>query len=217
MSKIIITISREFGSGGHAIGQEVANRLGIEYYDQKIIDEAAKISGFSENFIQRTENNVGSFLYNIAMSTAYGTGFYGSAKDLLSLDTQVFLAQQDAIHKLAKNSCVIVGRCADYVLKNEENLLRCFIYAPLKYRVQRAIEEYGIERFEAQRTVQQIDKKRKNRYNAYTDRIWGSRENYDLMINSANFKIDGACNLITESVNDRFTTQVQQNSQKIKK
>lgn len=79
--------------------------------------------------------------------------------------------------------------------------MRCFIYAPLKYRVHRAVEEYGIERFEAQRTVQQIDKKRKNRYNAYTDRIWGSRENYDLMINSANFKIDEACNLIIGSVN----------------
>lgn len=103
MRKIIITIAREFGSGGSAIGQETADRLGIEYYDRKIIDEAAKISGFSENFIQRTEENVGSFLYNIAMNTAFGTGFYGNAKDLLSLDTQVFLAQQEEYISLQKS------------------------------------------------------------------------------------------------------------------
>ncbi len=158
MSKTIITIGREFGSGGRTIGKEVAARLGIECYDDKIIDEAAKISGFTTEFIQGIDEKARtSLLYNMVMSTAYGAPFRSNANGAMSLDAQVFFAQQEAILKLARKSCVIVGRCADYVLKDEQNLLRCFVYAPLKDRLNRAVGEYGIDKYNAQKIVQQED------------------------------------------------------------
>ncbi len=124
----------------------------------------------------------------------------------MSLDAQVFFAQQEAILKLARKSCVIVGRCADYVLKDEQNLLRCFVYAPLKDRLNRAVGEYGIDKYNAQKIVQQEDKSRRNRYNTYTDRIWGARENYDLMINSSIFGILGTCELIVKAAEEKCGT-----------
>lgn len=203
MSKVIITIGRELGSGGRTIGKEVANRLGIEYYDRQIIDEAAKLSGLSAEYIREAEENItNSFLYNLVMNTAYGYPISSNPNNAMPLSTQIFLAQQDAIVKLAeKGSCVIVGRCADYVLKDRERLLRCFIYAPLESRVRRAVNEYGADRDGAEKMIRQMDKKRSSRYNAYTDQIWGSRANYDLMIDSASLGIIGACDLILESFN----------------
>ncbi len=207
MSKTIITIGREFGSGGRTIGKEVAARLGIECYDDKIIDEAAKISGFTTEFIQGIDEKARtSLLYNMVMSTAYGAPFRSNANGAMSLDAQVFFAQQEAILKLARKSCVIVGRCADYVLKDEQNLLRCFVYAPLKDRLNRAVSEYGIDKYNAQKIVQQEDKSRRNRYNTYTDRIWGARENYDLMINSSIFGILGTCELIVKAAEEKYGT-----------
>lgn len=203
MSKMIITIGREFGSGGRTIGKMVAERLGVECYDDKIIDEAAKISGFTTEFIQDIdENSPNSLLYSIVMNTAYGVPFWSKSRDNISLDTQVFFAQREVILKLARNPCVIVGRCADYVLRNEKKLLRCFIYAPLNDRIVRAVNEYGMDEYNAQKLVQHADKGRRNRYNAYTDRIWGARENYDLMINSSLFGTLGACEVIVKAAEE---------------
>lgn len=205
MKKTIITIGRELGSGGRTIGKEVAKRLGIEYYDREIIDEAAKISGLSADYIKKAEDSVtNSFLYSIVMNVGFSASLFGNSKETLPLDTQVYLAQQDAILKLAEKSCVIVGRCADYVLKDEKNLLRCFIYASMENRIQRAVNEYNIDKNEAKKTIQQMDKKRAHRYNAYTDQIWGSRENYDLLINSSKFGVEGSCDLIIESLKRKW-------------
>ena len=203
MSNVIITIGRELGSGGRTIGKEVARRLGIEYYDRQIIDDAAKISGLSTEYIQKSEDNLtGSLLFSLVMNTPYGSSYFEKSRETLPLDTQIFLAQQEAIVNLAENnSCVIVGRCADYILKDKNKLLRCFIYAPLKDRVRRAVNEYGAAKDGAERMIRQMDKKRGNRYNAYTDQIWGARANYDLMINSASLGIKGSCDLIIESFN----------------
>ena len=203
MSNVIITIGRELGSGGRTIGKEVARRLGIEYYDRQIIDDAAKISGLSTEYIQKSEDNLtGSLLFSLVMNTPYGSSYFEKSRETLPLDTQIFLAQQEAIVNLAENnSCVIVGRCADYILKDKNKLLRCFIYAPLKDRVRPAVNEYGAAKDGAERMIRQMDKKRGNRYNAYTDQIWGARANYDLMINSASLGIMGACDLIVESFN----------------
>ncbi|MBD5116657.1 MAG: cytidylate kinase-like family protein [Ruminococcaceae bacterium] len=204
----IITIGRELGSGGRTIGKEVARRLGIEYYDRQIIDDAAKISGLSAEYIQKSEDNItGSLLYSLVMNMPYGSGCFEKSRETLPLDTQIFLAQQEAIVSLAaKGSCVIVGRCADYILKDKEKLLRCFIYAPIENRVRRAVNEYGAAENGAEKMIRQMDKKRGSRYNAFTDQIWGARANYDLMINSASFGLMGACDLIIESF-DRINSR----------
>lgn len=203
MKKIVITIGREYGSGGRAIGKEVARRLGIEYYDKKIIDDAAKISDLSAEYIKNSEENVNSsLLYNLVMNTAYGVSYYAGSTETMPLATQVFLAQQKAIINLAANdSCIIVGRCADHILKDEKNLLRCFIYAPIEKRIERAVNEYGADKNTARKMIKQMDKRRSSYYNAYTDRIWGARGNYDLMINSSALGVDGSCDLIIESFN----------------
>ena len=204
----IITIGRELGSGGRTIGKEVARRLGIEYYDRQIIDDAAKISGLSAEYIQKSEDNItGSLLYSLVMNMPYGSGCFEKSRETLPLDTQIFLAQQEAIVSLAaKGSCVIVGRCADYILKDKEKLLRCFIYAPIENRVRRAVNEYGAAENGAEKMIRQMDKKRGSRYNAFTDQIWGARANYDLMINSASFGLMSACDLIIESF-DRINSR----------
>lgn len=198
---MIITIGREYGSGGRAIGKEVAKRMGVRYYDKELIDETAKISGLSAEYVQSVEESVtSSFLYNIVMNAGYSASFFGNTKETLPLDTQVYLAQQEAILKFAEDSCVIVGRCADHVLKGREKLLRCFIYAPLEDRVRRAVEEYGIDEKGAKKTVQQMDKNRSSRYNAYTDQTWGARDCYDLMINSSVCGERGSCDVIMKGI-----------------
>ena len=170
MKKIIITVGHEYCSGGREIGKKVAKRLGIAYYDSEIIDEAARTSGLSAEYIKKSEENItGSFLYNVVMNAGYAGSFFGKSKETLPLDTQVYLAQQEAILKFARESCVIVGRCADYVLKDEENLLRCFTYACMESRIQRAGKEQGIGREEARKLIHQMDKKRSQHYNTYTE------------------------------------------------
>ena len=203
MKKAIITVGHEYCSGGRAIGKEVAKRLGIAYYDSEIIDEAAKTSGLSAEYIKNSEESItNSFLYNIVMNAGYAASYFGTSKETLPLDTQVYLAQQEAILKFAQESCVIVGRCADYVLKDEENLFRCFIYASMESRMQR-IKEQGSNKDEVKKLLYQMDKKRSQHYNTYTDQIWGARDSYDLMINSSVLGIEGACNLILKGLECR--------------
>lgn len=204
MKKTIITVGHEYCSGGRAIGKEIAKRLGIAYYDSEIIDEAAKTSGLSAEYIKNSEESAtNSFLYNVVMNAGYAASYFGRSKETLPLDTQVYLAQQEAIIKFAKESCVIVGRCADYVLKDEESLFRCFTYAAIESRIQRAVNEEGIDKNEAKKLLHQMDKKRSQHYNAFTDQVWGARGNYDLMIDSSAFGIKGACDLIIEGLKQR--------------
>ncbi|MBE6715275.1 MAG: cytidylate kinase-like family protein, partial [Ruminococcaceae bacterium] len=121
--KGVITIGRELGSGGRTIGRAVAEKLGVPYYDRELIDEAAKQSGLSPDFIEKSEQAVtGSFLYNIAMGNSYSYGMLGLAgTNSLPLTMQVFIAQQKVILEYAKNPCVIVGRCSDYILRERED------------------------------------------------------------------------------------------------
>lgn len=201
MKKTIITVGHEYCSGGREIGKEVAKRLGIAYYDSEIIDEAARTSGLSAEYIKNSEETItSSFLYNIVMNAGYAASYFGTSKETLPLDAQVYLAQQNAILKFAKESCVIVGRCADYVLKDEESLFRCFIYAPIESRIQRAVKEQGVDRNEAKKLIHQMDKKRSQHYNTYTEQVWGTRGTYDLMTDSSAFGIEGTCDLIIKGL-----------------
>ena len=179
--KKIITISRQFGSGGHSIAQAVAERLGIAFYDNNLITEVAKQSGLSEEFIRENEeyaSHSSSFLYQLAMSTA---GTYGYP----SVYQKLYEAQTQVIEEIAnKESCVIVGRCADYILKDREDCLHIFIHADNEHRSKHILEKYGpTEKTTAQR-IKDKDNKRRNYYRFHTDREWGVAANYHLALDS---------------------------------
>lgn len=210
--KKFITIGREYGAGGNKIGELVAKELGIVFYDSEIIDLAAKDSGLSPEFIKNTEQNLSSgWLYTLLLGSGYNTPGTGASRLGLgpqtlnvSLADQVFYAQRDTIINLAKKGpCVLVGRCSDYVLRHCEEIprsevLNIFIYAPLADKVKRAIEENGLNPETAERDVKLIDKRRANHYNTFTERTWGNRSHYDLVVNSSLLGIEKTAKMIAE-------------------
>ena len=208
----IITISREYGSGGHTIGQLVAKELNVPFYDKEIIDMAAQNSGLSPDFIKKTEQSISSgFLYTLLLGASYaspGTSNVHSTTGVqtpgMPLADQVFNAQRNVIIELAKKGpCVIVGRCADYILRHcdeisRKDLLNVFIYAPIEDKVKRAIEQKGLDPSTAEKEVKLIDKRRANHYNTFTERTWGDRKHYDIMLNSSLFGLEESARAIVE-------------------
>lgn len=206
----IITISREYGSGGHTIGQLVAKELNIPFYDKELIDMSAKDSGLSPEFIQKTEQNISSgWLYTLLLGASYaspGTSAIPTNTQApnVPLADQVFNAQRKVILELAqKGPCVIVGRCADYILKhsdliNQDDVLNVFIYAPIQDKVKRAIEQKGLNPSTAEKEVKMIDKRRANHYNTFTERTWGNRSHYDLLLNSSLLGLEESAKLIVQ-------------------
>lgn len=193
----IITISRQYGSGGREIGAKLAEKLGIMFYDNELITRAAKESGFSEAAFEHAEmkaNN--SLLYSIAMGmNAYGNQDIGFTH--LSLDDQLYLAQSNVIRKVASESpCVIVGRCADYVLRDLDNVVHIFVWADLENRKQRAINVYQMKPVKAEEEILKIDKRRANYYNYHANEKWGRAENYHLSIKSDYIGIDNSVDCI---------------------
>lgn len=194
MTKSIITIGRQYGSGGREIGEKLAKELGIPFYDKELLTIAAKKSGIAEEFFESNdEKPTSSLLYSIV------TGNYGG--DSLPFNHKLFLAQFDAIRSIAKKGpCVIIGRCADYALEDYDNVVNVFIHADLDVRVKRAIKEYNIENVKVAEQVSKIDKKRAHYYNFYSGRKWGSLENYDLTVDSGVLGIDNTVELIKKFV-----------------
>ena len=168
MAHTVITIGRQFGSGGRIVAQRVAETLHIPFYDKAVIDLAAKETGLSEEFIRQAEQKkTSSFLYNLYMSTQN-----------LPVTDQVFIAESEVIRKVAAvGPCVIVGRCADYVLRNQEGVLNLFIHAPLDERIFRAKEEYKVDAPDVKAYVLKQDKNRAAFYEHFSDRAWGKAEN----------------------------------------
>lgn len=176
MSYTVITIGREYGSGGRLIAQKLALRLSIAFYDREVIEMAADETGFSADFIRSAEERRASgFAYLFNMSGVN-----------LPLHDQVFIAESEVIRRAAEQGpCVIVGRCADYVLRENPNCLRVFIHAPLDERIRRAREEYGIERDDLRSFVTRYDKARAAYYNYFATGKWGKCQSYDLSISSS--------------------------------
>ena len=203
MEKKIITISREYGSGGREVGLTVAKKLGMEFYDKELIEAAAKEIGFPVDMIaDREQRLTNSLLYNFAMGTLYGISYPKEPKITeLPLTEQIYQAQKKAIEEAAKRgSCIFIGRCADYILKIRPDVLRVFIYADRDIRKRRAIEEYGeIEEY-IDEFMYQTDKRRRIHYENYTNQKWGSRENYDLMLNSGDLGLEKCVELLCEAV-----------------
>ncbi|HJA35054.1 MAG TPA: cytidylate kinase-like family protein [Firmicutes bacterium] len=194
MSKLLITISREYGSGGLLVGQELAEALGLPCYDKKLLTIAAEKSGFSEEMLRQAESRAtNSLLYSLA--TSLGVGAFGP--DTLSLYDKLYLAQFDVIRQMAdEGSCVIVGRCADYVLRAYENCYHFFLHAPLEDRMERATKEYGENPNNIKSTVLKHDKARANYYYHYTSQKWGDAKLYDLSLNTSRTGVDGAVKML---------------------
>lgn len=189
----IITISRQYGSGGREIGQRLADYYKIPFYDNELITRAAKESGFAKETFERAEEKAtNSLLYSLAMGiNVYGNQDFGFTG--LSLDDRVFLAQSDVVRKVAdEGPCVIVGRCADYVLKERDNLFNMFIQASLDYRMKRAVKEYGISEKTVAEVILKHDKQRANYYNYHVGEKWNNLYNYDFVIRSDYMGIDNA-------------------------
>lgn len=176
MALPVITISREYGSGGREIGEQLAKELGIPFYNKELINMAAKESGLSEEYIRKTEQ---------VKSTSFLYGLYMGAQQL-PMNDQIFLVQSKLIRKIAEEGpCVIVGRCADYVLRERKDLLSVFIHAPMDLRIQRAQEVYEKSAANMEDFIKKKDKKRASFYNYFSQNKWGSAKNYNLSISSA--------------------------------
>lgn len=192
MKDAIITISREYGSRGRTIGKRLAEKLNIPFYDNEIITLSAKESGFSEAIFNNSdEAPVSSLLYSLSMFGAAAT------TGELPLNDKVYIIQSGIIKNAAsKGSCVIVGRCADYILKETPDLIKIFIYADVKDKIEWAIEQNGIGPDKAKDLIVKKDKKRAAYYNYYTNEKWGSAKNYDICFNSSGMSVDDAADFI---------------------
>jgi CMP/dCMP kinase len=197
-SKIIITIARQFGSGGTEIGEKLAEKLGVPFYDKSLIHIAAKESGIDEDLFDYADEKA---FHNFWTATAGSTNFYGSRISLFNempMNDKLFLIQSNIIKKLAANgSCVIIGRCADYILRDEEHTVPVFIHSSEQDRLDRVIHTYGISEKDAREIMVKTDKKRAAYYNYYSGEKWGRADNYDLSINSGVVGIDSAVEVIS--------------------
>lgn len=198
--KKVITISREYGSGGRIIGKRLAEKLGVPYYDRDTINERiSEESGFAKEMFSEAEKKAkNSFLYSL--SSAMGSGEAGP--ESLSLNERLFLAQFDAIRKIAaEGPCVIVGRCADYILRGLPYATNIFIYAEEEDKIRRAVDEYGIPEDQVKKVMREQDKARANYYSYHTGRKWGEHVNFNLCIDSGYLEIDDIVDLIIEYTN----------------
>ena len=201
--KIIITIARQFGSGGREIGERIAAALGFPLIDKELIKDAAAKGELNEDIIKSAdESAANSLLYTLAMgSNVLGTTIQFGYK--MPINDKLFILQSEAIKEYAaKGSCVIIGRCADYVLREEPGLFRIFIYGDLDHRQQRVKERHPeIKQSQVIDIINKTDKRRSSYYNFYTGNKWGKYDNYDMAINSSTFGIDETAKLIAAAVN----------------
>ncbi len=201
----IITIGRQFGSGGREIGEMVADHFGIKCYDKELLSRAAKESGFCEEMIQNhDERPTNSFLYNLVMDT-YSFGYNSSSFVDMPISHKVFLAQFDTIKKIAQEGpCVIVGRCADYALSDFPNVLNLFITAEENVKIKRIRERFAdvTSDEKAREMMNKKDKQRQSYYNYYSSKKWGRADSYDLCINSGILGIEGTVKFITQYIED---------------
>ena len=198
MSNKIYTIGREFGSGGKAVGEKLAERLGIKLYDKELLQQADKDSGFCEEiFENHDEKPTNSFLYSLVMDT-YSVSGYSAAPFLdMPLNHKVFLAQFETIKKIAETeSCVIVGRCADYALADNPDCINIFIHADMDIRVRNICKSLNITENKARDIINKTDKQRASYYNYYTSKKWGDSKSYNLSLDAGKLGIDNCVEMI---------------------
>lgn len=194
----VYTIGREFGSRGKVIGRKLAERLGIKFYDKEVLQQAAKESGFCEEiFENHDEKPSNSFLYSLVMDT-YSAGGYSTAPFMdMPLNQKVFLAQFEAIKNIAeRESCVIVGRCADYALADNKDVLNIFFRSEMEDRIAYVAQRDNVSLGKAKEMILKTDKQRSSYYNYYTCKKWGDARSYDLSINTSKLSDEACIDLI---------------------
>lgn len=203
--KTVITIARQFGSGGREVAQKTAGLLGIKFYDKELIALAAKESGLSESIFEGLdEKPTTSFLYSLVMGVQSGHGAYLRYGDVLNSDN-VFRIQSQVIKNLAEDqSCIITGRCSDYILREHNRLITVFIHADLDYRIERVMNLYNLKEKEARNIITKTDKRRSNFYNFYTNKIWGNIDNYNLALDTSKISQEDAAQLIVDFTKKAF-------------
>ncbi len=197
--KTVITIARQYGSGGREIGQRLAHRFSIPFYDRALIAEAARQSGWSREILEQADEKSGNNLLHAMMLGNYS--YADSPAERLPINDRLFQLQVKLICKAADTGpCVIVGRCADDILRGRKDVMSLFLYADLTFRKERAVREYNIQAKDAAGWMAKKDKQRASYYHFYTDRRWGESENYHLCINSSCLGLAGTEALITRAV-----------------
>lgn len=198
MTNLVVTVGRECGSGGHTIGEKLSERLGVPFYDKEIVELVAAKTKFSPEFIStHGEYFRGGSLGHII---GYGTRFDGAARTGSSLTDQLQQAQAEVVLEVAKKEpCVIVGRCADYVLRGKVPALNVFIHSEMAYKIDRSVLEHGLEREKAESTLLRRDRARAQNYKFYTDQKWGDVKNYDLTLDSGRLGVENCVSVIAEA------------------
>ncbi len=192
-NQIIITLSREYGSGGRYIGKLVAEKLGIKLYDKEFVAKLAEETGLSSEYIENNEQKRG------ALETL-NNGYYSG----LSNSDELFIKESELIKKVAsENSCVIVGRCADFILKENKNVFKVFVYSNMENKIKRTTNIYGLDKNKAEKEINRINKLRANHYKYYTEKDWNNPENYDICINSDSLGVEKAADLICEMIKEK--------------
>ena len=190
---IIITISREYGSGGRYVGRLIADKLGIKLYDKEFITKVAEETGLSEEYIETNEQKRNTL-------SGLNNGYYFGLNDA----DELFIKEAELIKKVAdKESCVIIGRCSDFILKDRENVISVFVYSDMKDKIKRATEIYGLDKEKAEKEIKRIDKLRANHYKYYTEKQWDDHSNYDMCINSDMLGVEKVADLICEMVKEK--------------
>lgn len=191
---IVITISREYGSGGRYVGKLVADTLGIKLYDKEFITRLASETGMSESYIEKNEQK-----RNVleALNNGYYAGLSGS--------DELFIKEAELIKKIAQNeSCVIIGRCADFILKDNKDVINVFLYSSMEDKIKRATTIYGIDDKKAKKEINKVNKLRKTHYKHYTGREWGIPNNYDICINSDKYGVEKTADIICDIINSKI-------------
>ncbi|MBR3099327.1 MAG: cytidylate kinase-like family protein [Clostridia bacterium] len=197
----IITVGRQYGSGGRYVAKLLSEKLGIPYYDKELLAEVAKDSGICQELLEEhDEKNTRNFLFSL-MSGTQPFGESGSMYMDMPLNHKIFLAQFDTIRRIAdEGPCVIVGRCADYVLRDHPNVLNVFIKASTEERIKRVIKYYNVDPMKAEEMIKKADKQRAAYYNYYATNTWGDINNYQLCVDTGALGIEGAVELIGRCV-----------------
>ena len=192
-NKIVVTVSREYGSGGRYVAKLLSEKLGVKFYDKEIVTKLAEETGLSEEYIEENEQKRG------ILSTLENDQVTG-----LSNKDELFIKETELIKKLArKDSCVIVGRCADFILKNNRNVVKVFVYSDMEDKIKRATKFYGLDKEKAEKEIKNIDKQRANHYKYYTEREWKEYSNYDICINSDTFGVERSADIIYDMIQNR--------------
>ncbi len=202
-NNLVITIGRQYGSGGREIGEKLSEKLGIAFYNNELIAMAAQKSGMAHTVLgEADEKATSSLLYTLAMGSSFFNGNAGLAFDM-PINDKLFVTQSDIIKSLADEApAVFIGRCADYVLRSYPHVVKLFIHAPLEERAKHIAERHELTLDKAKDLIVKTDKRRSNYYNYYTGQKWGRMENFDLAVNSALLGIDGTVEFLAQYIDD---------------